>query len=143
MKGDEELTQFKAVLFRGHFLSNEKSIRVQQMLCLIRWFGNSWSLFYPIHYSLQRISSRMKNNKVYAKPKHSIEPKYGSIISIRWSRSRSANVAHVNSTVPELETNDKMPENPFEYLRSNFKGLLQDEKIALIVQDEHCRFPSR
>ena len=36
----------------------------------------------------------------------------------------------------------KMPENQWEYLRSDFKGPLADGKMALIIQDEHSRFPS-
>lgn len=35
----------------------------------------------------------------------------------------------------------KMPENPWEYLRSDFKGPLPDGKMALVIQDEYSRFP--
>ena len=43
---------------------------------------------------------------------------------------------------PEPLRMTQMPDNPWEYLRADFKGPLPDGNMAFVVQDEHSRFPT-
>ena len=151
-QSDDDLVQVKNALLRGHFLNNESAYkRFGKVLneCCVSSEGlvvRGLRIVLPQALRRRAVKLAHEDHQGISKTKSLLRskvwfPDIDSLVEEEISLCRECQL-NGERVRPEPLQMTKMPERPWEYLRADFKGPLPDGQMALIVQDEHSRFPS-